>query len=214
MDDRAALKVAIELMRVPWRVRALRSEPLPDDLVALLEIAAGNQQALRDAASRIDRSEPTVRQAAAFFIEQILLAPEADSYRVLGARPDATTGELRRNMALLLKGLHPDVARQGGQSLFAGRVIAAWDDLKSPERRAAYDAARSGQSSSASPVNGSQGAAHPGSRGLLSKAKGKRAPQRAPHALFPRRRTRLDFYSSERDGLLRRAFLCLFRGHR
>ena len=85
------------------------------------------------------RSRDTVREAAAFFVEQILLYPGADSYRVLGARPDATYGELRRNMALLLRWLHPDRDRQGERAIFAARVTRAWSDLKTPERRAAYD---------------------------------------------------------------------------
>ena len=87
----------------------------------------------------VGRSRETVREAAAFFIEQILLFPDADSYRVLGARPEATNGELRRNMALLLRWLHPDLDRQGERSVFAARVTRAWNDLKTQERRAAYD---------------------------------------------------------------------------
>ena len=67
----------------------------------------------------------TVRKAAAFFIEQILLYPEADSYRVLGAERNAAAGELRRNMALLLRWLHPDLDRHGTAD-FVGRVTGAW----------------------------------------------------------------------------------------
>ena len=55
-----------------------------------------------------NRSEHSLREAAAFYIEQILLHPDADHYRVLGAQPDASTAELRRNMALLIRWLHPD----------------------------------------------------------------------------------------------------------
>src|SRR5262249_38591623 len=46
-----------------------------------------------------------------------------------------------RNVALLLKWLHPDVDPRGERSVFIGKVTAAWNDLKTPERRAAYDAA-------------------------------------------------------------------------
>ena len=81
-----------------------------------------------------------MRQAATFFIEQILFAPESDSYRVLGASPQASASELRRNVALLLRWLHPDLDPRGERSIFIGRVTAAWNDLKTPERRAAYDA--------------------------------------------------------------------------
>ena len=139
MSDRMALKVAIDLMHVPSQVRLHRSGPLPDGVLQLLRIAAGDDEAETSAALVLDRSRDTVRQAAAFFIEQILFAPNADSYRVLGASPQATAAELRRNVALLLRWLHPDLDPQGERSVFIGRVTTAWNDLKTPDRRAAYD---------------------------------------------------------------------------
>jgi hypothetical protein len=42
-------------------------------------------------------------------------------------------------MALLLRFLHPDIDQKGERSIFAARVTKAWSDLKTPERRAAYD---------------------------------------------------------------------------
>ena len=142
MDDEAALRVALDLLHVPSRVRLLRANPLPQGVPFLLLIVAGDQEATAYAAKIVDRTEDMVQKAAAFFIEQILLCPEADSYRVLGASPDATTSDLRRNMALLIKWLHPDLDRPGEQSVFARRVTMAWDDLKTSERRAAYDLRR------------------------------------------------------------------------
>ena len=140
MSDRMALKIAIDLMHVPSQVRLLRSEPLPDGVLTVLRIAGGDQEVEGAAAALSDRSPEIVRQASAFFIEQILFAPNADSYRVLGAAPQASAGELRRNVALLLRWLHPDLDHRSERSIFIGRVTAAWNDLKTPERRAAYDA--------------------------------------------------------------------------
>ena len=94
------------------------------------------------AAAALGRPPEVVREAATFFIEQILLAPGGDSYRVLGCGPAATTSELRRNMALLMRWLHPDVTREGDRAVFAARIAAAWNTLKTPERRAAYDRER------------------------------------------------------------------------
>lgn len=142
MGDATALKVAIDLVHVPSRVRLIRSDPLPDGVLLLLRIAAGDEGAERQAAEMTGRSQDVVRKASAFFIEQILLCPDADSYRVLGASPVATNSELRRNMALLLRGLHPDMDRKAERSMFAGRVTLAWDNLKTPDRRTAYDTAR------------------------------------------------------------------------
>jgi hypothetical protein len=139
MGHASALKVAIDLMHFPSLVRSVRSSPLPDDVLTLVRIAAGDEEATREAAESEGRASNVVREAATFFIEQVLLHPGADSYRVLGAGPEAPYGELRRNMALLLKWLHPDSDRQDQRAVFATRVTRAWNDLKTRERRAAYD---------------------------------------------------------------------------
>ena len=106
MSDKMALRVAIDLLHVPSQVRLVRSEPLPRGVPVLLRIAAGDDAAEREAADLTAHSRDVVRRAAAFFIEQILFAPDTDSYRVLGAAPQASAGELRGNAALLLKWLH------------------------------------------------------------------------------------------------------------
>ena len=138
MSDEEALRVALDLLHVPSRVRIARSELLPKGVPILLRIAAGDQEAASRAALLMGREPQAVQDAATFFIEQILMCPEADSYRVLGANQDASNGELRQNMALLIKWLHPD-GQLNQQARFISRVTLAWDDLKTPERRAAYD---------------------------------------------------------------------------
>ncbi len=140
--ERAALRLAINLVKMPSRVRHIRSCPLPDSVSILLCVAAGDEAATARAARLAARPNAQVQEAAAFFIEQILLAPGADSYRVLGATPSAAASELRRNMILLLRWLHPDLQGQAERSVFAGRVLLAWSDLKTPARRAAYDEAQ------------------------------------------------------------------------
>ena len=105
----------------------------------MLRIAAGDEEVTSEASASVGRPREVVREAAAFFIEQILFGPEGDSYRVLGAAPGATYAELRRNMALLLRWLHPDVDPHGERAIFTQRVTCAWSDLKTDERRASYD---------------------------------------------------------------------------
>ena len=41
-------------------------------------------------------------------------------------------------MALLLRWLHPDIGENSVRSVYAGRVTAAWERLKTAERRQAY----------------------------------------------------------------------------
>jgi hypothetical protein len=139
MEGTAALRIAIDLLNVPSRARSLKSRALPQGVDLLLRIAARDQEAEQAAAESAGRPPIIIREAATFFIEQILLAPDSDNYRVLGASRDAPIAELRRNMALLLKGMHPDMGDEV-RSLFAHRVISAWDALKTAERRAVYDA--------------------------------------------------------------------------
>jgi hypothetical protein len=141
MSDVAALRVAVDLMLIPSRVRSLRIGPLPHGVPFLLRIAANDEEATREAIVLTGKSPETLRAAAAFFIEQILLRPGADSYHVLGVGPDATASQLRQNLALLLRWLHPDVSENAQRSIFVTRVTTAWNDLKTPEKRAAYDIA-------------------------------------------------------------------------
>ena len=191
MGDEAALRIALDLLHVPSRVRVLRANPLPQGVPFLLRIATGDREALEDAVKLADRSEDIVQEAAAFFIEQILLCPEADSYRLLGATPDATSSELRRNMALLIKWLHPDMDRPGEQSVYVHRVTMAWDDLKTQERRAAYDDKKLAVH-----------AKKPGSR-----KRGRAGSRQGMHGGRPRWDLPV---GGARPGLLRRALLFLF----
>lgn len=137
--EQSAIRVAIDLLQLPSRVHWMRAQPLPDNLEPLLKIASGDVDVKQAIAEQSGRSPELIHKAAVFFIEQILLAPDAGAYRTLGLSPDATYNELRRNLALLLRSIHPD-RMNGDRSLFAYRIIGAWDSLKTPERRANYDA--------------------------------------------------------------------------
>jgi DnaJ-class molecular chaperone len=152
--------------------------------------------AIDEAAKLTGRTSDVVQQAAAFFVEQILLAPGSNSYRVLGATPQASSSDLRRNMAYLVRWLHPDTKLNSDRTTFVNRVTFAWDDLKTAERRAAYDStlrdpkkpANVGTKRSKKPMPRPQlsnaaamdGAAQPANLGLF---------QRALQLLFKRRRT-------------------------
>jgi hypothetical protein len=206
MGHDATLKVAIDLMHFPSQVRRFRSAPLPAGVLILLRIASGDEAATRYAAESVGCPSETLREAAVFFVEQMLLFPSADSYRVLGASPQATARELRRNMALLLRWLHPDLDRQGERSVFVTRVTRAWNDLKTRDRRAAYDRLR--RLSPAGEPSLSKKAGPPAhskwqrpSQGALKSARYGR-----PFAS----RQALRSYSDVRRGLLHRILLFLF----
>lgn len=142
MTASSTIWMALDLLRSPSGVKRLRTAPLPGDVNTLLQIAAGDEEASRRAAEATQRSPISIREAAAFYIEQILLHPDADHYRVLGARPEASAAELRRNMAWLVRWLHPDQQSGSERSVFVTRVTRAWSELKTDEKRAAYDLSR------------------------------------------------------------------------
>lgn len=142
MSRDTALRSAISLVSVPSQVRAARLAPLPEGTTLLLGVAAGDPDAVAEAMSLTGRTPEVLSSAAAFFIEQILLVPDADSYRTLGCLHGATPAELRTNMALLMRWLHPDVGGAEQKEVYVSLVTRAWEDVKTPERRQAYDAAR------------------------------------------------------------------------
>jgi hypothetical protein len=139
MTESAAVRQAVDLFKMPSGVRRARLEPLPDGIPDLLRIAAGGADDDGAAVEATGPSAELLKHAATFYIEQILLAPGADSYRILGCVAGAPRADLRRNMALLLRWLHPDVAASHERAVFAARVTAAWDHVKTSERRLSYD---------------------------------------------------------------------------
>ena len=148
-----ALAAALGMLNCPHVTRRASRSPLPKGVTFLLEVAAGEDEALREASALTGRSEETLRKAAGFFIEQVLLSQTADSYRVLGGSRETSDATLRRHMALLMRWLHPDVVSSGGSStdyfdrrLYAERVTGAWEAIKTKERRAVYDASFDGAS--------------------------------------------------------------------
>ena len=86
-DDCVSLAIAFH--QAPGRFSDLlhgRAE-LPKGIGKLLRLAGGAEAEGVNGQAFVPAAE--IRQAARFFIEQVLLAHEADHYRVLGVRPDA-----------------------------------------------------------------------------------------------------------------------------
>ena len=140
--DGSALEVALALMRTPSMRVALRSRPLPDGVGEVVELAAGASERVAEAAVRSGESPEDVLEAARFYVREVLLFAGADAYRVLGVAADADDAQVKLHHRHLQQWLHPDRNEQGWESAFAARVNMAWAELRSPSRRAAYDATR------------------------------------------------------------------------
>lgn len=144
MTEGSALKIALALVERPAQAKLVRDALLPPGTDLLLAVAAGEPDALAQAQALTMRTEPELRAAAGFFVEQAMLFDGADYYRVLGSAQDAPASQLRRNMALLMRWVHPDVQSGRGpdgmtRTVFARRITQAWDELKSQDRRSHYD---------------------------------------------------------------------------
>ena len=142
-----ALHAALAILNRPQYLRAARRSSLPRGVTLLLEVAAGDRDAIGEAQAATGSSEALLTKAAGFFTEQVLLNRNCDSYRILGADSSASPAQLRRHMALILRWIHPDLVPGGGggrhfdKTALAGLVTGAWETIKTEDRRAAYDAA-------------------------------------------------------------------------
>src|SRR5205823_3482880 len=108
MGGQRALDLALDLLRTPAFAASMANSPLPNDVLEVIRIAAASPDACRAAASVTGQPESTLIEAARFYVQQILLRPDADCYRVLGIRPEDSRESARVHMRWLLKWLHPD----------------------------------------------------------------------------------------------------------
>jgi ketosteroid isomerase-like protein len=137
-----ALMQALALIRAPRSVRPGANEKLPDGMLALIKIVAGEERALAEAQETSGESADTVREAASFYIQQVMFNSDSNSYRVLGVDPDASDERLRENYRWLARWLHPDRNPDQWEVVYAERVNKAWQDLRTTERRLRYEQAR------------------------------------------------------------------------
>ena len=139
----SALEWALALLRAPAERHLLRQRPLPQEgMEQLLGIAAEAMPGvLAEQARRFGEAEAQVVEAARFYAREVLFHPQADAYRILGVEPRASADTIKAHYRLLQRWLHPDRARSEDDVVFAARVNGAWNRLRSPERRRAYDEA-------------------------------------------------------------------------
>lgn len=143
-----ALDWALALARAPGERMALRQRPLPDGIEPLLQIATGSRgEALQEAMGRSDESEADLVEAVRFYLREVLFHSGADAYRMLGVSREASAEQIKTHHRLLQQWLHPDRQTSDWDAIFAGRVNAAWNALRTPAHRAEYDKAHPVRSS-------------------------------------------------------------------
>jgi hypothetical protein len=162
-----ALEMAIALRRAPYYAASVRARPLPGGVLLVIRIAAGDDVALLQAASANGEPPAALREAATLYLQQALFCDGADSYRVLGVHPSAPQALIKTHRRWLARWLHPDRDGDDWQTIYMKRVNSAWQDLRTAERRRAYNASRTDQASAAWPVD-APGTPSPDQRGRLA----------------------------------------------
>lgn len=137
-----ALEVAIALWRSPTMRQALRQRPLPGDVGEVIELAAGAPGPLAAAAARTGERPEQLLEAVRFYLREVLLFSGADAYRVLGVSSQAGAAQIKAHHRALQHWLHPDRQGSNWEAVYATRINAAWSELRSTQRRIAYDARR------------------------------------------------------------------------
>lgn len=137
-----AVELALALFQAPMRLAEARRRPLPEGTVELLRLLGGAPAALEALAARLQVAPAHLHEACTFFVTELLFAPGADSYRVLGLQANCDPVRIKDHHRLLIRWLHPDRDAHGWHSVHAERVNSAWQDLRTPDRRRAYDARR------------------------------------------------------------------------
>jgi hypothetical protein len=128
MSGARGIDLALDLARMPALAHSIEAPPIPADVFEVMRIAAGAPEACQLASRATGQPAAVLIESARFYLQQVLLRPDADSYRVLGLRPGASRELARQHMRCLLQWLHPDVNRDW-DSAYAQRVLTAWREL-------------------------------------------------------------------------------------
>jgi hypothetical protein len=128
MSGARGIALALDLARMPALAHSIEKPSLPTDILEIMRIAAGSPEICQSASQVTGQPPAVLIEAARFYLQQVLLRPDADSYRVLGILPGASRELARRHMRCLLQWLHPDVNRDW-DSVYAERVLKAWREV-------------------------------------------------------------------------------------
>ncbi|UXI66399.1 J domain-containing protein [Tahibacter amnicola] len=134
-----ALDLMLGVYRTPSLGRQLCHRALPGNLIEVIRLAAGDVATANAIALSTHVPAQQLREAAIFFLPQLLFDEKADSYRILGVAPDASAECVKAHYRWLMRWLHPDRHPHNDHAVFADRVTRAWNSLRTPQRRRAYD---------------------------------------------------------------------------
>jgi hypothetical protein len=142
MSGFRGIALALDLARMPALAHSTEKLPLPTDILEIMRVAAGSPETCRSASQATGQPPGVLVEAARFYLQQMLLRPDADPYRVLGLAPGASRELARQHMRSLLQWLHPDVNSEW-DAVYAERVLKAWREVSAEISSSAASSARS-----------------------------------------------------------------------
>ncbi|UHD15501.1 DnaJ domain-containing protein [Thiocapsa bogorovii] len=139
------VELALDYYRDPLTYRHLAEAErrLPQGFGALLAefCTALSSARIAQTSAQLGADAAEMEEAARFFVRHALLNPEGDYYRHLGLNRDAPQESIRHHYQLLIRMFHPDRVEASTEfgAFYATRINQAYQTLRDPETRAAYD---------------------------------------------------------------------------
>lgn len=128
-----ALSQALDLAQAPRLVPRMRRQPLPQNIVTVIRLAAGCRESLAAAVEATARDPDFLVSAAELYLRQVVCHAGADPHRVLGVPAQASRGEIRLHLREFVLWLHPDRNVRGGDRRLMERILAAWREVNGSE---------------------------------------------------------------------------------
>jgi hypothetical protein len=127
---KSAVVVALLLLRQPALIRNILRQDIPDDVLVLLKISAGDTTVIQEVSTKHQVDSPVIVAAAKFYMQCILSHADGDVRRMLCLPANASNEVIREHKKWLLKWLHPDRNHDRWESTLFLKVNDAYKRLQ------------------------------------------------------------------------------------
>jgi len=135
----ATLRAALDLAARPPLVHVMRRGPLPFGVNTVIRIAGGCPATLHRAALATGRDPVSLLGAARVYVREVLWATDADHYRTMGVARGARPKDIAEHLLWFARWVAIEWDRPELKEGFAGKILPAWNALKTPGSRRTYD---------------------------------------------------------------------------
>ena len=129
MERELAIDSALKAYRNPSHRQKLQQ--LPDGMLDVIKIAAGESEALQKVIELRNVPEKLVLEASKLYLQNILTRDVNNNFAALGLNQDASASDIKDHKRWLLKWLHPDRNPSKWESALFARVCSASAALQS-----------------------------------------------------------------------------------